>query len=288
MRIKKLSVFVVVVALLAVFYAGADLSADEAKKPVEVKSDLPPDIQRIKDRGKLIVALVNDTVAPFFYEENGKLTGLDPSLARDIAEQMGVEVEFNRSSDTWDGTVELVENGEADVVISLVSNSLSRSTRVAFSDPYVTLNDGLLINRLKLAKFEDAEEDILKMLTTQDYKMGVITGRSHVEVAAADYPNAEIVIYDSFDDVIAAVTKGDVLAFLSDEIDVRIWAEENPEGSLNILSFLRKDKHDTIAFVVNWRDTHLLSWLNLYLDTIRLNGKMDELIGKYMEWKLEK
>ncbi len=281
MRIKNLSAVFFVLMFFVVAYGQENISAEK-------ENNLPPDIQRIVNRGKIIVALVNDTVAPFFYEENGELVGLDPALARDIAEQMGVDIEFNRSSCTWDGTVALVENGEADVAISLVSNSLSRSKKVAFSDPYVTLNDGLLINRLKLAKFDGAEEDILKALTTYKYKIGVIKERSHVEVAAADYPNAELVIYDTFEEVIDAVTKGDILAFLSDEIDVRIWAEDNPEGSLNILSFLRKDKHDTIAFVVNWRDTHLLSWLNLYLDTIKLNGKRDELLGKYMEWKLKK
>ena len=32
---------------------------------------------------------------------------------------------------------------------------------------------------------------------------------------------------------------------------------------------------------VNWRDTHWLAWLNLYLDTLRDTGALERLMGRY-------
>ncbi len=287
MKIRALSVFATVIILLTVFSAGIKFLAEEEKK-----SDVPTDIKRIKDRGKLIVALVNDNVPPFFNNDNENPEGLDPALARDIAKEMGVKCEFNRSRNSWDETIELVANGTADIAVSQVSTSLTRATRIAFSDSYVTVNDALLVSRLWLAKFKDEWEDPIKILESKSFKLGVREGTYHADKALKEYPHAELVYYTgNSDEFLKKITddfkQGKVMAVLSDDIDFRYWAKKYPEETLNILFLVRKEKQDRIAFVVNCKDTHLLYWLNLYLETIRGNGKYNELIGKYMKWKLE-
>ena len=143
-------------------------------------TDLAPDIQRIVERGKIIVAVFFEDVPPFFmHNKKGEFTGIDVEIAQDIANKLGVEVEFNRSPETFDEIVDVVANHEADVAISLLSDTLNRAMRVRFSDSYVELHQTLLINRLELAKrFPEAEtaDEINLALNQPGIKIGVISG----------------------------------------------------------------------------------------------------------------
>ena len=64
---------------------------NNTKMPVNQLELLPQEIQRIKARGKLVVARFEEDRPPFFYRNNnGELAGIDVSLARDIAQSLGV------------------------------------------------------------------------------------------------------------------------------------------------------------------------------------------------------
>ena len=96
----------------------------------------PPGIRSIKERGTLVVAVADLERYPFFYlDQDGALVGADIDLARAIGQALGVAVEFNRSVATFDGVVDLVARGEADVAISKLSVTLDRALRVRFSNP---------------------------------------------------------------------------------------------------------------------------------------------------------
>ncbi len=61
-----------------------------------VAQDYPPDIRKIIDRGKLIVAVYHNDMAPFFMRDSqGGLYGVDIRLTEEIAAKLGVKVEFN-------------------------------------------------------------------------------------------------------------------------------------------------------------------------------------------------
>ena len=109
---------------------------------------MPSDMQRILNNGKLVVAMYFEDVPPFFMtSKNGSLFGFEVDLANDIAKKLGVKVEFNRSAQTFDGLVDMVTEGKADIAISMLSNTLSRARRVRFSEPYITLHQSFLFNR---------------------------------------------------------------------------------------------------------------------------------------------
>ena len=96
--------------------------------------DYPPDIQKIISRNKLIVALHKEDQAPFFkVDRNGDLQGFDIELAKGIAQELGVDVEFNRDAASFNETVDIVLRKDADIVISKLSATLSRSKKVFFT-----------------------------------------------------------------------------------------------------------------------------------------------------------
>jgi len=165
---------------------------------IALGQDYPPDIQKIIDRNKIVVAMYENDQPPFFkVNGDGQLNGFDIELARDIAKELGVEVEFNRSAKTFNQTVDMVVNKEADIVISKLSRTLVRSKRVLFTKPYITLRKGLLANRLRLAQAtrEIETTEFIKNLTGD---IGVVSGSSYVGYAKQMFPKANIKEYPNW------------------------------------------------------------------------------------------
>ncbi len=46
-------------------------------------------------------------------------------------------------------------------------------------------------------------------------------------------------------------------------------------------AYVARDRKDFLAFAVHWQDTHLLAWLDLYLDAIRDDGGAERLYRKW-------
>ncbi|PSN13569.1 amino acid ABC transporter substrate-binding protein [filamentous cyanobacterium CCT1] len=245
------------------------------------------ELDHIKQKGRLEVVMFFEDVPPFFmHNRQGSLVGIDPQLAQDIAEKLGVEVSFNRQPQTFDAVIDRLRLGDADIAISLLSDTLNRALQVNFSEEYVVLRQTLLVNRLQLAqRFPKAQtnDEIRVQLNQGGLKIGVIEGTSYVDFLKADYPLATPVLYSDFKRMIRDVETGELFALLYDELEVLNWRYDHPDIGLRLKMVLLGDRKDTIAIAVNRQDKELLAWLNLYLAKIRNDGSLDRLIKTYLE-----
>ncbi len=240
---------------------------------------LPPDLRRICASGKLVVARYEGERPPFFFRSQGEWLGFDVELAQRIAERLGVTNEL-RPAESFDAVVDLVAAGEADVGISKLSITLARSQRVRFSKPYMTVYQTLLINRLAAPK----QEDPFAALDRPATRIGALEGSSYMGYAAGEFPSARVLGYDEFGRMMLDVAGGFLDAAFVDSARANTWRQSNPERLIQVRAFVARDRKDLLALAVNWRDTHLLSWLDLYLDSIRQDGSADQL---YRKWFVE-
>jgi polar amino acid transport system substrate-binding protein len=245
--------------------------------------DYLPGIQRIKDKGKIVVAMLNEDQPPFFMvNKKGKLYGLDVKIGKDIAKELGVTVEFNRQAKTFDEVIDLVVRKEADVALSQISKTLKRSEKVLFTNPYIVLRKGLLINRLKMAQAK-GDEDPVEFMIHLKGDIGVMAASSYVYFARSMFPEATIKEFKTGKDIISALKKGTILAAFRDEVDIKKIIRADPGISLKVKTVIFKDTKDPIAMAVSWDNTHLLYWLNEYLETRNFNLDADKLLREYLE-----
>lgn len=245
---------------------------------------LPPDIAAIKAQGKLIVALYREDRPPFFYkDQTGRLTGIDIGLATDIARWLGVKAEFLRSADSFDGVIDQVAAGQADVAVSKLSVTLNRAQRVSFTRPYVVFQQALLVNRLKLAALQSQHPDqnpLQLILSTTD-KIAVRTATSYVDYARQTFPDAKIIQVDGVDGIMQAANQGEVLAAYYDDNELKSYLHKYPDAAINLQMFVLTDRRDPIAIAVAPDDEHLLQWLNLYLDQMQGNMEIDLMVKRH-------
>lgn len=240
----------------------------------------PPDLLGIAARGKLIVAMTSFDNAPFYSVKDGHLEGIDVDLSNDIAEALGVEVEIDRSAETFNDVVAKVKNGEADIAVSKISRTNSRALVVAFSNPYVRLKNALMFNRLNLAQ-KSQGKDLGDYVRDFDGNLGVIEKSSFANFAKLRFPNANIVPFKTWGDVVDATIAGKVDAAYRDEFEVRRIAEDRPETSISLRTVTIADARDSIAVAVPWNAPRLLAIVNQVIDDRPTELNADDVIAMY-------
>lgn len=244
-----------------------------------------PDISRILTNKKLIVSMLNDDVggAPFFaLDKEGNLFGIDVELAKDIARNFGVEVEFLREARTYDEVIDIVAAGRADIGLSCLSPTRVRAMKASFTVPYVRFYHGILINRMQ-TKGIPRDASPRKWLDSEKMALGTLEGSSYMEFAKLDYPKVKLVEYPDFDTAAIDVVSGKITAAIFDDFTVTQWVDKHPADVLYVQARIMKEREDPICMAVSWQDAHLLQWLNLYLSSIESDGYLARLRTEYVE-----
>ena len=220
-----------------------------------------PDIARILNRGELVVAIISSDSAPFFSEKDGSVVGTDVDVARLIAKELGVPVRFDRSAKTFEAVVEMAAEGRADIGMGRLARTVLRAQKVSFSTPYMKLPHSLMINRLQFSKLS-GDRAAPSVIRNFSGTLGVIGRSAWEEFGRRNFPKAKIVTYPSWDKVVEAVTKGDVVAAYRDEFEIQKIMRADPRLALTLRTVTFNDIESSLSLMIGIQDTTLLSFVN--------------------------
>jgi ABC-type amino acid transport substrate-binding protein len=248
-------------------------------------AETPSDIKKIIQKGKLVVAINSVDYPPFFYHnKKGILDGYDIEIANDIAKFLGVKVEFNRSAVTFQDVVKLVQDEHADIAISAISATLSRGLNVRFSEPYLTPNQCLILNRILEVKIGNKVN-----LNPDQLKVAVLGNSSYEDFFQQNmlyfdniFKTKEFIKYNSLDKILKDVTEEKILGFYADEIYANHIIKNKKIANIYIRKKIITDAIDPISIAINWNSPNLAEWINLYIKKLKQSGKAKYLNNKYL------
>ncbi|WP_292372465.1 ABC transporter substrate-binding protein [Mesorhizobium sp.] len=221
---------------------------------------------------------------PFFPADGAGDKGIDMELARGIAAELGVEPVFDRSAVTFDGMVKQLMSGQADMAIGKLSRTLQRGRSILYSRPYAMLHQGLLANRLNLARITQGKppEQIIRDFSGD---LGVIEGSSFASYAATTFPHARIRRFAGWNTVVDAIRSGTIDMAYRDDFEIKKLMVDDPSMTVVARSITLTDKVDTIAVGVRPDNPHLAAFVDLYLDLARGQQVLntDEIIARYRQ-----
>ncbi|WP_058911182.1 cystine ABC transporter substrate-binding protein [Entomohabitans teleogrylli] len=144
-------------------------------------------LDKIKQRGTLLVGL-EGTYPPFSFQgEDGKLTGFEVEFAQQLAEHMGVKAELKPTK--WDGMLASLDSKRIDVVVNQVTISDARKKKYDFSTPYTVSGIQALVKKGEEAAIKTAAD-------LQGKKVGVGLGTNYEEWLRQNVKGVDIRTYD--------------------------------------------------------------------------------------------
>lgn len=254
--------------MLALLTCARNNTRAEEVQTDRISTDqMSEDIAEIIDRGKLRVAIPGEDLTAFFEkDESGKLSGIDIELAEGIAASLGVEAVFDRSSKNYDELTDRLKNGDVDLVIATFSHSLDRIRYIDFSDTYLQLRFGLMVNKQAMVT-RGLEGSPVAYLKENGERIAAVQGTSHVRMAKQLFGACEIVETENYDEAVELVKTGEVFGFFCGELEFYSQYLAQPTLRIYTDTYVFSDVRDEFCVGIPLGHGQLLDYVNLYLAT---------------------
>lgn len=228
-------------------------------------------LNQVVRRNKLIVGM-EVKFFPFEYADTeGKPTGFDVDLARLAARELGVEIEIKDME--FSGLIPALQGGKVDMIISGMTRTLARARTVAFTQPYFETGLCALVSKRKAPDISE-----ISQLNAEGRILAVKLGTTGDLVTSRLFPKAAVNRYKEETACVMEVVAGRADAFLYDQLSINKHHRRNPDTTR---ALLKPITYEPYAIAVRSGDFDFLNWLNLFLETIKADGRYQELRGKY-------
>ena len=230
-------------------------------------------LDRIQDRGQLILGTSGNMPTMTQADPSGKVTGFDIDIARFMASSMGVELVTKVMP--FGDLLPALEAGKVDVVISNVTITPKRNLRVAFVGPYLVSGKCIVSKNTALAKAEEESTD----LNTPATRLATLKGSTSADFARELFPQATVVTVDDYVEAADMLKADKVSGMLTDYPICMATLKNNPEaGFVSVFSLLT---YEPIGIALPANDAQFINWTTNFLD--RMDGT-DTLKGLGKVW----
>ena len=248
---KKL-VIVILISLLAVFSLSASGNSEKEGYTFATNANWPP---------------------LEYVDENGEIVGFEIDLIKAISETSGVPMDYVNTS--WDTIFAGLANGQYDGIASGVTVTEERKQTIDFSTTIYQVTQSILTKK-ENSDLTTVESLFGKTVGVQMGTTGHFAMEEYPEITIKAYEDIALAIEDMINRNSDAVVCDSVIA--SDYV----LANESYKDML-VVTGTASETIEDIAIAVEKGNTELLEIINSSLETLKENGKLDEL---YSKWNL--
>ena len=213
-------------------------------------------------------------------DSNGELQGFDVDIAKALCAEMKVECTFVKQD--WDGMIPALQKRKYDAIIASMSITEERKKRVDFSDKYYNTP----------AKFVAKKGSGIEVSASglKGKRVGLQRGTTHQCYMEKIYPDVELVLYGTQEEVFQDLAIGRIDAQFSDSIAADDGFLKTDAGK--DFEFVGGDQHDDAChgpgagMAVRKSDTDLRDQLNAAIKALRENGTYQKINAKYFDFDI--
>ncbi|MBB5317931.1 transporter substrate-binding domain-containing protein [Tunturibacter empetritectus] len=224
-------------------------------KEIEVPARSTVDmLAEIKKSGKLRVG-VSEIVPWAMHDKDGNLVGFEIDVAKKLARDMGVQVEFH--PDEFRYLIPDLEANRFDIIVAGFSIEARRALVVNFSQPY-NVTDVTIATSKKMGSELKTMEDFNKKGVT----IAVVEGTTSEDLAALAFPKASIQTYTEDSALFSDLVAGKLAAAVADSPRLDILAKLYPDavtvpsvaplGTFPAAFAVRRGDMDFVNYLNSW------------------------------------
>ncbi len=223
-------------------------------------------LDQVVRRGVLRVGM--DTFLPWaMKDKSGKLVGFEIDVARRLAADMGVKVEFVPTK--WAGIIPALLTGKFDVIIGGMGIQTKRALKVNFSIPYDYSGMGIVAHKEKAAGFQSLED-----FNNTKVEIACKLGTTAVAAAKKYIPKAKLRLFEDEAQAYQELRNGNVHAVVGSAPRPAYEAIRYPETMF--LPLESNFTREPIGFAVRKGDFDTLTFFNNWITIVSHEGWLEE------------
>jgi polar amino acid transport system substrate-binding protein len=222
------------------------------------------------DLGGRVLNIGSDTTYPPHesINEDGVVVGFDVDVVKEICDRINCKP--NWVTTAWDGIFPALADGQFDMVVSGVTITEERDKIVDFSDPYIIVQQGILM------RVEDAGKTI-DAFKSGDLRLASQNGTTNAQLGEELVGRDNLQLFDSFNNAVVAVQNGDVDGVIIDSTSAAAYEQEFA-GELTV--GIEGLQSDPLGLVFQEGDS-LQDAFNEGLAMIKEDGTLNELLIRW-------
>ena len=214
---------------------------------------------------KLVMA-TNAAFPPYESVEGNEIIGIDPEIAKLIADDLGRELVIEDMA--FDSIIAAVQSGKADIAMAGLTVTEDRKQNINFSDPYTEAAQVIVVKKdSPVASPDDLEGKTV----------GVQIGTTG-DIYAGDIADATIERYSKYFEAINALNQDKIDAVIVDREPAKVFVSDSDELKMIDKEFTLEE----YAIGVAKENTELLDQINASLKKLQESGEIDKIINKYI------
>ncbi len=232
-------------------------------------------IETIQKQGVIRVGM--STFVPWaMKDKQGNLTGFEIDVARKLAQDMGVKIEFVPTA--WSGIIPALLTGKFDVIIGGMGITPERNLKVNFTIPYDYSGMSMVANK-NIAKDFSSLNDFNK----KDVTIAVRMGTTAEQAARKHMPKATLKLFENESQALQELNLGRVHAVVSSAPMPVFHALKYPDKLFVPLkgNFTK----EPIGFALKKGDIDALNYFNNWILNMQAQGFLQEKKAYWFESK---
>ena len=265
---KNTRILIVLLLTLTIFIGCAHTTSNVSK------ASASPVLDRILQRGELIVGTAGSMPPLNMTTKEGEVIGFEADFAGIIAGAMGVTLRVETMP--FSDLLPAMKAGNIAMIMSGMTMTPRRNLTVAFVGPYFISGKGFLT---KIKTIADATStSAINSPGTRLIALEGSTSQTFVETLA---PKATLLTAKGYDEAVEMVIQGQVHAMVADHPICMVSVLRYPEEKL--MTMISPLTYEPIGIALPANDLHLVNWLENLLKSIKGNGRLKDLQERWFE-----
>lgn len=233
-----------------------------------------PTIQRITERGKLLVGTTGDYRPLSYKEPDGDYWGFGIEMAGKIAERLGVSIEFVQTSwPTLTADVQ-AEPQTFDFAIGGITITDARRETMLMSDGYLTNGKTILCRATECERYHSLAD-----LDKPDVRVMVNPGGLNEKFALEHLPHAQLIVHQRNEEIPTLVAEGNADVMITEITEAPWYVQNDQRLAAPLLD--RPFTHGEIGVLMRKGQDDLLALVNAVIAQMKADGSLRLLHEKY-------
>ena len=231
-------------------------------------------LHEIQERGVLRVGTAGDYQPMSFLDpETNAYVGFDAELAEDLAAELGVAIEYVKTS--WPTLMEDTLAGKFDLAVCGITITEARKEQALMSDGY--LSNGKTV----LCRKEDAEKyTSLEAINRPDVRVMENPGGLNEKFARENLPDATLIIHDVNQEIPGLVASGAADVMITEIMEAGYYIGQDSRLAAPLIHDPFTDGE--LGFLMPKGNEDLLEYVNAFIRREKESGRIDQLADKYI------
>ena len=231
-------------------------------------------LSEIKNRGVLLVGARGDYRPMSYWEpDTGEYWGFDADLAEDLADSLGVDLQFVPTS--WPTLMDDTLAGKFDLAACGITITDARKEQALMSEGYLVNGKTIICRSEDAAKYTDLES-----INKPEVRVMVNPGGLNEKFARENLPDVTLIVHDVNQDIPGLIAEGAADIMITEIMEAGYYVGQDERLAAPLIN--EPFTHGELGVLMPKGSEDLLEYVNAFLEEEKRSGRLDDLADEYI------